>query len=48
MALKVAGRGRIPPFIVMDVVRAAEARAAAAEARARELEAALQRLQGGA
>ncbi|BBK38167.1 aminotransferase [Allostella sp. ATCC 35155] len=29
MALKVAGRGRIPPFIVMDVVRAAEARAAA-------------------
>ncbi|BBK31038.1 aspartate/methionine/tyrosine aminotransferase [Stella humosa] len=29
MALKVAGRGRIPPFIVMDVVRAAEERAAA-------------------
>lgn len=29
MALKIAGRGLIPPFIVMDVVRAAEARAAA-------------------
>lgn len=29
MALKIAARGLIPPFIVMDVVRAAEARAAA-------------------
>ncbi|PKU24841.1 pyridoxal phosphate-dependent aminotransferase [Telmatospirillum siberiense] len=29
MALKVAGRGRIPPFIVMDVMRAANERMAA-------------------
>ena len=31
MALKVARRGRIPPFIVMDVMRAANAREAAGE-----------------
>ncbi len=31
MALKVAKRGRIPPFIVMDVMRAANARQAAGE-----------------
>lgn len=31
MALKVAERGRVPPFIVMDVLRAANARAAAGE-----------------
>jgi aspartate/methionine/tyrosine aminotransferase len=31
MALKVARRGIIPPFIVMDVMRAANARAAAGD-----------------
>jgi len=31
MALKVAERGRVPPFIVMDVLRAANERAAAGE-----------------
>ncbi len=31
MPLKVASRGRVPPFIVMDVMRAANARAAAGE-----------------
>ncbi len=31
MALKVARRGQIPPFIVMDVMRAANAREAAGE-----------------
>ena len=31
MALKVAARGTIPPFIVMDVLRAANERAAAGE-----------------
>ena len=31
MPLKVATRGRVPPFIVMDVMRAANRRAAAGE-----------------
>ncbi len=31
MPLKVASRGRVPPFIVMDVMRAANERAAAGE-----------------
>ena len=31
MTLKVAGRGSVPPFIVMDVLRAANERAAAGE-----------------
>ena len=31
MALKVAERGRVPPFIVMDVLRDANDRAAAGE-----------------
>ncbi len=31
MTLKVASRGRVPPFIVMDVLRAANERAAAGE-----------------
>ncbi len=29
MALKIASRGSVPPFIVMDVLRAANERAAA-------------------
>jgi hypothetical protein len=32
MALKIAARGRIAPFIVMDVMRAANEREAAGEA----------------